>query len=125
MMDLVKELTMNKIGNIGQKGNLGSFCQKINLGILGRKWNFGNLGRKVNVGVYRPETETLASVGQKKNIGIFKPEHIGTFILEQGAKKRKLFRAEKKNVSEKSEKKNPEKLVRVPIAGWFFCFWFF
>ena len=66
MMDLVKELTMNKIGNIGQKGNLGSFCQKINLGILGRIWNFGNLGRKVNVGVYRPETETLASVGQKK-----------------------------------------------------------
>ena len=124
MTDLVKELTMNKIGNIGQKGNLGSFCQKINLGILGRKWNFGNLGRKVNVGVYRPETETLSSVRQKKNIGTFKPEHIGTFKPEQGARKRKLFRTEKKNFSEKSEKKSPEKLVKVPIAGLFLFFWF-
>ena len=122
MTDLVKELTVNKTGNNGQKWNLGSFCQELSPGILGRKWNFGNLGRKGNVGVYRPETETLASVGQKKNIGTFRPEHIGTLKPEQGAKKRKLFRAEKKHVSEKSEKKNPDKRVNVPIAVLFFCF---
>ena len=84
------------MATLAEKDIWATLAEKETSATYAGKRNLDNFGRRVDVGVCRSEKKTLAFVGQKKIVSTFQPEHIGTFKMEQGAKNRKMVRAEKK-----------------------------